>query len=100
MSKSTSTLLDGNHVYPPFYACYLLRSKATPNSNRTYVGARAGPRSQTTGRVYARSSSPAPPAQRRTHTRRVEDIAIQALGKSWCVLQTTDNQEMQMIVYG
>jgi hypothetical protein len=39
MSKSTSTLLDGNHVFPPFYACYLLRSKATPNSNRTYVGA-------------------------------------------------------------
>lgn len=35
--KTTSTLLDGRHVFPPFYACYLLRSKATPNSNRTYV---------------------------------------------------------------
>ncbi|WWC89180.1 uncharacterized protein L201_004098 [Kwoniella dendrophila CBS 6074] len=35
--KSTSTLLDGNHSFPPFYACYLLRSKATANSNRTYT---------------------------------------------------------------
>ena len=35
--KTTSTLLDGRHVFPPFYACYLLRSKATTNSNRTYV---------------------------------------------------------------
>lgn len=35
--KTRSTLLDGNHVFPAFYACYLLRSKASANSNRTYV---------------------------------------------------------------
>lgn len=35
--KTTSTLLDGNHVFPPFYACYLLRSRATEKSQRTYV---------------------------------------------------------------
>ena len=35
--KSKSTLLDGNHTYPQFYACYLLRSRASPNSQRTYV---------------------------------------------------------------
>ncbi|WVR06903.1 hypothetical protein IAU60_003939 [Kwoniella sp. DSM 27419] len=37
MSQATkSTLLNGNHSFPKFYACYLLRSKATANSNRTY----------------------------------------------------------------
>ncbi|KLT45404.1 hypothetical protein CC85DRAFT_269197 [Cutaneotrichosporon oleaginosum] len=36
-SKSRSTVADGNHSYPPFYACYLLKSLATPNSQRTYV---------------------------------------------------------------
>lgn len=36
--KSTSTLADGNHAVPPFYACYLLRSRATPRTQRTYVG--------------------------------------------------------------
>lgn len=35
--KTRSTLLDGNHVFPAFYACYLLKSKASANSNRTYV---------------------------------------------------------------
>ena len=35
--KSKSTLLDGNHTFPQFYACYLLRSRASPNSQRTYV---------------------------------------------------------------
>jgi hypothetical protein len=35
--KTTSTILDGNHAFPPFYACYLLRSRATVTSNRTYV---------------------------------------------------------------
>ncbi|WWD17151.1 hypothetical protein CI109_101588 [Kwoniella shandongensis] len=43
MSKTTSTLLDGNHVFPPFYACYLLRSKAVAKSNRTYVGSTPDP---------------------------------------------------------
>lgn len=38
-----STILDGNHTFPPFYACYLLRSKAKPNSNRTYVCTPLGP---------------------------------------------------------
>ncbi|WVQ99550.1 hypothetical protein IAU59_006686 [Kwoniella sp. CBS 9459] len=38
-----STLLDGNHTFPPFYACYLLRSRATVKSNRTYVGSTPDP---------------------------------------------------------
>ncbi|KAL1411402.1 Slx4p interacting protein [Vanrija albida] len=41
--KTTSTLLDGNHAFPPFYACYLLRSRATPASQRTYVGSTPNP---------------------------------------------------------
>jgi len=40
---TTSTLLDGRHRFPQFYACYLLRSKAVPNSNRTYVGSTPNP---------------------------------------------------------
>ena len=40
---TTSTLLNGRHAFPPFYACYLLRSKATANSNRTYVGSTPNP---------------------------------------------------------
>jgi hypothetical protein len=35
--KTTSTILDGNHAVPPLYVCYLLRSRATPDSRLTYV---------------------------------------------------------------
>ncbi|TYJ54534.1 hypothetical protein B9479_004761 [Cryptococcus floricola] len=41
--KTTSTLLDGNHTFPALYVCYLLRSKASPQSNRTYVGSTPDP---------------------------------------------------------
>nr|XP_018262816.1 uncharacterized protein I303_04300 [Kwoniella dejecticola CBS 10117]OBR84974.1 hypothetical protein I303_04300 [Kwoniella dejecticola CBS 10117] len=73
--KSTSTLLNGNHVYPPFYACYLLRSKATANSNRTYVG-----------------STPNPPRRIRQHNGELKQGAWKtSKHRPW---------EMQMIVYG
>lgn len=42
---SRSTLISGNHVFPPHYSCYLLRSRATPDSQATYVG--STPRPQT-----------------------------------------------------
>ena len=35
-TRGASSLMDGNHVYPTFYACYLLRSRRKPD--RTYVG--------------------------------------------------------------
>lgn len=41
--RSTSTLLNGRHAFPPFYACYLLKSTSTPRSNRTYVGSTPDP---------------------------------------------------------
>ncbi|BEJ16365.1 hypothetical protein CspHIS471_0509700 [Cutaneotrichosporon sp. HIS471] len=41
--KSRSTVAEGNHSYPPFYACYLLKSLAIPNSKRTYVGSTPNP---------------------------------------------------------
>ncbi|OCF74472.1 hypothetical protein I204_04847 [Kwoniella mangroviensis CBS 8886] len=73
--KSTSTLLDGNHTFPSFYACYLLRSKATPNSNRTYVG-----------------STPNPPRRIRQHNGELKQGAWKtSKHRPW---------EMQMIVYG
>ncbi|WWC70140.1 uncharacterized protein I206_104087 [Kwoniella pini CBS 10737] len=73
--KSTSTLLNGNHTFPTFYACYLLRSKATPNSNRTYVG-----------------STPNPPRRIRQHNGELKQGAWKtSKHRPW---------EMQMIVYG
>ncbi|WVW84080.1 structure-specific endonuclease subunit SLX1 [Kwoniella bestiolae CBS 10118] len=73
--KSTSTLLDGNHTFPPFYACYLLRSKATAHSNRTYVG-----------------STPNPPRRIRQHNGELKQGAWKtSKHRPW---------EMQMIVYG
>ncbi|WVQ80842.1 hypothetical protein IAT38_002949 [Cryptococcus sp. DSM 104549] len=73
--KTTSTLLDGNHVFPPFYACYLLRSKASQKSNRTYVG-----------------STPDPPRRIRQHNGELKQGAwATSRFRPW---------EMQMIVYG
>lgn len=36
-TKNLSSLGEDKHTFPPFYACYLLRSKAKPGSQRTYV---------------------------------------------------------------
>ncbi|WVF71317.1 hypothetical protein IAT40_006120 [Kwoniella sp. CBS 6097] len=70
-----STLLDGNHTIPPFYACYLLRSRATPKSNRTYVG-----------------STPDPPRRLRQHNGQLTQGAWStSRHRPW---------EMQMIVHG
>jgi structure-specific endonuclease subunit SLX1 len=83
---STSTLLDGRHVYPPFYACYLLRSKAVPNSNRTYVG-----------------STPNPPRRLRQHNGEITQGAVRTSRfRPWVsvVYFIANHQEMQLIVYG
>lgn len=42
-TTSRSTLINGNHVFPPHYSCYLLRSRATPDSQATYVGSTPRP---------------------------------------------------------
>jgi structure-specific endonuclease subunit SLX1 len=68
-----STLLDGNHAFPPLYACYLLRSKTRPNV--TYIG-----------------SSPDPPRRLRQHNGEITQGAVSTMKyRPW---------EMQMIVYG
>lgn len=75
VKKSTSTLADGNHAFPQFYACYLLRSKATQKSNRTYVG-----------------STNDAPRRLRQHNGELTAGAVRTRqGRPW---------EMQMIVYG
>ncbi|KAJ9099948.1 hypothetical protein QFC21_003956 [Naganishia friedmannii] len=75
IKKSTSTLADGNHAFPPFYACYLLRSKAVENSQRTYVG-----------------STNDAPRRLRQHNGELTAGAVRTRqGRPW---------EMQMIVYG
>jgi predicted GIY-YIG superfamily endonuclease len=75
VKKSTSTLADGNHAFPPFYACYLLRSKAVENSQRTYVG-----------------STNDAPRRLRQHNGELTAGAVRTRhGRPW---------EMQMIVYG
>ncbi|ODN81961.1 hypothetical protein L202_02297 [Cryptococcus amylolentus CBS 6039] len=73
--KTTSTLLDGNHTFPALYVCYLLRSKASPQSNRTYVG-----------------STPDPPRRIRQHNGELKQGA-------WATFKFRP-WEMQMIVYG
>ncbi|WVN88436.1 uncharacterized protein L203_103646 [Cryptococcus depauperatus CBS 7841] len=73
--KTRSTLLDGNHVFPPFYACYLLRSKETARSKRTYIG-----------------STPDPQRRLRQHNGELKQGAwATSRHRPW---------EMQMVVYG
>jgi len=62
--KSTSTLLDGNHAFPKFYACYLLRSLKVPNSQKTYVRSDC-PFAQTAYNQVG--STPDPPRRLRQH---------------------------------
>lgn len=41
---TTSTLAEGAHAYPPFYACYMLRSfKDGKMNRRTYIGSTPDP---------------------------------------------------------
>jgi hypothetical protein len=74
-----STLL--NHVVPPFYACYLLNSRATPNSNRTYVSKNQAFLNGI-GWVNAQPTQTYSSTQRRNHTRRKEHESLQTMGKS------------------
>ncbi|ORY32838.1 hypothetical protein BCR39DRAFT_464113 [Naematelia encephala] len=75
MLDSRSTLLNGNHSFPPFYACYLLRSRATVTSRITYIG-----------------STPDPPRRIRQHNGQLTQGALKTSRfRPW---------EMQMIVYG
>ncbi|GAA99290.1 uncharacterized protein L969DRAFT_93754 [Mixia osmundae IAM 14324] len=73
---SRSTLLEGAHTIPRFYACYLLRSKRNDKySNRTYIG-----------------STPDPPRRIRQHNGDLTAGAWKTrFGRPW---------EMEMIVHG
>ncbi|KIP10803.1 hypothetical protein PHLGIDRAFT_65067, partial [Phlebiopsis gigantea 11061_1 CR5-6] len=73
-SRNTrSTIL--NHCFPPFYACYLLKSIRTPKSTATYIG-----------------STPSPPRRIRQHNGELTQGA-------W---KTKHNRPwvMQMVVHG
>ncbi|KAF8070339.1 hypothetical protein FPV67DRAFT_1013295 [Lyophyllum atratum] len=68
-----SSLLS--HVFPPFYACYLLKSIQTPRSKATYIG-----------------STPSPPRRIRQHNGELKQGAWKTrLRRPWV---------MQMIVHG
>ncbi|GLB37298.1 putative catalytic subunit of the SLX1-SLX4 structure-specific endonuclease that resolves DNA secondary structures generated during DNA repair and recombination [Lyophyllum shimeji] len=68
-----SSLLS--HVFPPFYACYLLKSIQTPKSKATYIG-----------------STPSPPRRIRQHNGELKQGAWKTrLRRPWV---------MQMIVHG
>ena len=41
MRGSRSSLT--NHTFPPFYACYLLKSRKTPTATATYIGSTPNP---------------------------------------------------------
>ncbi|MCO5586127.1 hypothetical protein L7F22_040067 [Adiantum nelumboides] len=70
-----STSSVDSHVVPPFYACYLLRSYATPSSTRTYIG-----------------STPDVRRRKRQHNGELSQGAVKTQrGRPW---------EMQMIVWG
>ncbi|KAG9085839.1 Slx4p interacting protein [Ceratobasidium sp. UAMH 11750] len=73
--SSRSTLGVDQHVIPPFYACYLLRSVKSKNSRSTYVG-----------------STPNPPRRIRQHNGELTQGAYKTKrGRPWV---------MTMIVYG
>ena len=64
-----------NHVFPSFYACYLLKSLKTPRATATYIG-----------------STPNPPRRLRQHNGEISAGAEKTrIGRPW---------EMVMIVYG
>lgn len=74
-SRMPSTSSVDSHVVPPFYACYLLRSYATPSSTRTYIG-----------------STPDVRRRKRQHNGELSQGAVKTQrGRPW---------EMQMIVWG
>ncbi|KZP30803.1 hypothetical protein FIBSPDRAFT_1038052 [Athelia psychrophila] len=71
--KSRSSLIS--HVFPPFYACYLLKSVRTPRSQATYIG-----------------STPSPPRRIRQHNGELTQGAWKtSRNRPWA---------MQMIVHG
>lgn len=64
-----------NHTFPPFYACYLLKSLKTPRATATYIG-----------------STPNPPRRLRQHNGEISAGAWRThMGRPW---------DMVMIVYG
>lgn len=105
--KTTSTILDGNHAVPPLYVCYLLRSRATPDSRLTYVREQ---REQCVlchvnsplDRVHTQPTQATPATQPRFDTGREEDVTPWSVGESALSNPHGGNsrQEMQMMVYG
>ncbi|EPQ51778.1 hypothetical protein GLOTRDRAFT_80778, partial [Gloeophyllum trabeum ATCC 11539] len=71
--NARSSLAD--HTFPPFYACYLLKSIRTPRSNATYIG-----------------STPNPPRRIRQHNGEISQGAWKT--------QRSRPWVMQMIVHG
>ncbi|EJU03443.1 hypothetical protein DACRYDRAFT_49905, partial [Dacryopinax primogenitus] len=43
MTKGDSRSSLASHAYPPFYACYLLKSLSSPRSRTTYIGSTPNP---------------------------------------------------------